>query len=237
MTLDNKICVVTGASEGIGRATAHALGAAGGAIAICARGKEGVETTLASLSDAGVKAVGTTCDVSNESDVAAFAEFVKDSLGPADILINNAGIGILAPLAELTLEQIDATFAVNVRGVFLVTKAFLPGMIERRDCDIVNIASLAGKNAFVGGTAYSASKHAVMGMSKSLMLEVRQYGIRVVTICPGSVDTPFFDKAGWDPGDRSKILTADAVAESVVDCLRLPRGAMISDLDIRPANP
>lgn len=235
--LANKVCVVTGASEGIGRATAHALGAAGGAVAICARNKDGVAATVASLTSAGINAFGQTCDVTSDADVAAFAEFVNESLGPVDVLVNNAGIGILAPLVDLTMEQIDATMAVNVRGVFLVTKAFLPDMIERRDCDIINIASSAGKNAFVGGTAYSASKHAVIGMSKSLMLEVRQYGIRVVAISPGSVDTAFFDKAGWDRDNRDRFLTADDVARSVVDCLKMPRGAMISELDIRPTNP
>ena len=105
------------------------------------------------------------------------------------MLVNNAGVLIARPFEELTLEDWDVTMATNLRSLYLVTRAVLPGMRRRREGTIVNVASLAGRNGFVGGTAYTASKHAVLGFGRSLMLEVRKDGIRVVTICPGSVDT------------------------------------------------
>ena len=143
----------------------------------------------------------------------------------------------MAPLLELSTSQIDEMLDVNVRGLMLVTRAFLPTMIAAEHGDIVNIASLAGKNGFAGGTAYAASKHAVLGFSKSLMLEVRAANIRVITVCPGSVETPFFDKAGVELSNADRVLQPEDVAETVVAALALPGRAMISDLDIRPANP
>jgi 3-oxoacyl-[acyl-carrier protein] reductase len=110
-------------------------------------------------------------------------------------------------------------------------------MRRRGSGDIVNIASLAGRNGFVGGTAYTASKHAVLGFSKSLMLEVRKANIRVIAVCPGSVETPFFEKSGYPRPDPGKVLSADDVARAVVAALELPGRAMVSELDIRPTNP
>jgi NAD(P)-dependent dehydrogenase (short-subunit alcohol dehydrogenase family) len=143
----------------------------------------------------------------------------------------------MAPVDELPLEQFDQTMSVNVRGPFLMTRAFLPEMKLRTRGQIVNIASLAGRNGFPGGTAYSASKHAVLGFSKSLMLELRQYGIRVVAVCPGSVVTPFFDKSGMELQSPERKLRAEDVAQTVVTALELPDRALISELDIRPTNP
>jgi 3-oxoacyl-[acyl-carrier protein] reductase len=162
---------------------------------------------------------------------------VHRELGPVDVVVNNAGLGHFAPVDELTVAQFDETMAVNVRGVFLVTRAFLPDMRKKKSGDIVNIASLAGKNAFLEGTAYSASKHAVLGFSKTLMLEVRKDNIRVISICPGSVDTPFFGKAGEELKNADRVLTASDVAQAVVGALEMPGRAMISELDIRPSNP
>jgi 3-oxoacyl-[acyl-carrier protein] reductase len=152
------------------------------------------------------------------------------------VVVNNAGVGYFAPLEDLTVGQFDEIMAVNVRGMFLVTRAFLPGM-RKTGGAIVNIASLAGKNGFVGGTAYTASKHAVLGFSKSLMLEVRKDNVRVIAVCPGSVATPFFAKAGQDLPNRDRVLTPEDVAAAVIDALKLADRAMISELDIRPTNP
>ena len=237
MNLKNAVCVVTGATEGIGRAIAEALAKKGGQVAICSRTTAKVTTAVAEMRARELSVVGTHADVSVEADVERFRNFVHAELGPVDVIVNNAGLGHFAPIDELTVAQFDETMAINVRGVFLVTRAFLPDMRKRKSGEIVNIASLAGKNAFLDGTAYSASKHAVLGFSKTLMLEVRKDNIRVIAICPGSVDTPFFGKAGETLKHADRVLTADDVAQAVVATLELPGRAMISELDIRPTNP
>jgi 3-oxoacyl-[acyl-carrier protein] reductase len=158
--------------------------------------------------------------------------------GAPQVLVNNAGIGRFSPLVELSLEDWDETMGVNVRSLYLVTRAFLKGMLAAGTGTIVNIASLAGKNGIEGGTAYCASKHAVLGFSKSLMLEVRKHGLRVVAICPGSVATPFTEKQrDRMPHNRDRVLSADDVAHAVLATLTVSDRAMISELDIRPANP
>jgi 3-oxoacyl-[acyl-carrier protein] reductase len=229
--------VITGATEGIGRAIADALGSAGAKVAICARTAPRVDATVAALREAGFDAIGRACDVADPAAVHAFADFVSRERGDAAVLVNNAGIGRFAPLEELTLEDWDETIAVNLRSLYLVTRAFLPGLVRVGKSSIVNIASLAGRNGFEGGTAYCASKHAVLGFSKALMLEVRKRGLRVIAICPGSVATPFMDKQDRMRPDRDRILTAEDVAQAVVGALTLADRAMVSELDIRPTNP
>jgi len=237
MDLTNRLAVITGGTEGIGRAIAVALGTAGAKVAICARTAPHVDATVTALRGAGLDAIGRTCDVADPAAVLAFADFVSGERGDAAVLVNNAGIGRFAPLEELTLEDWDETIAVNLRSLYLVTRAFLPGLVRAGGGSIVNIASLAGRNGFEGGTAYCASKHAVLGFSKALMLEVRKRGLRVIAVCPGSVATPFMDKQDRMRPNRDRILTADDVAQAVVGALTLADRAMVSELDIRPTNP
>jgi NAD(P)-dependent dehydrogenase (short-subunit alcohol dehydrogenase family) len=237
MKLAGSLAVVTGATEGIGRATAFALGAAGAQVAVCARTEANVHATVRDLRDAGIDAIGMACDVSDPARVEAFAGLVRRERGVPHVLVNNAGIGRFKPLVELSLEDWDATMAVNVRSLYLVTRAFLREMRDAGRGTIVNIASLAGKNGIEGGTAYCASKHAVLGFSKSLMLEVRKQGLRVVAICPGSVATPFMDKRERPRPAAGRALTADDVAHAVLATLTVSDGAMISELDVRPTNP
>ncbi|MBW8840122.1 MAG: SDR family oxidoreductase, partial [Gemmatimonadetes bacterium] len=181
--------LVTGATEGIGRATALALGRAGYRVGICSRAGDKVEATLGELRAQGVTAAGAAADVGDPDQVGHLVERVRGALGEIDVLVNNAGVLIARPFEELTLEDWDVTMATNLRGLYLTTRQVLPGMRARRRGTIVNIASLAGRNGFVGGSAYSASKHAVLGFSRSLMLEVRKDNVRVIAICPGSVAT------------------------------------------------
>src|SRR5213596_2368132 len=212
MNLTGSLAVVTGATEGIGRATAFALGRAGARVAICARTEANVHATARELKADGIDCVGMPCDVSDPARVDAFAAFVTRERGVPQVLVNNAGIGRFRPLVELSLEDWDQTMGVNVRSLYLVTRAFLKGMLDAGTGTIVNIASLAGKNGVEGGTAYCASKHAVLGFSKSLMLEVRKHGLRVVTICPGSVDTSFGDR---QRANRERLLRPEDVAHAV----------------------
>jgi 3-oxoacyl-[acyl-carrier protein] reductase len=237
MDLTNRLAVITGATEGIGRAIAIALGGAGAKVAICARTAPNVDATVAALRESGLDAIGQACDVADPAAVRAFADFVGRERGDAAVLVNNAGIGRFASFEALTLEDWDETIAVNLRSLYLVTRAFLPGLVRAGGSSIVNIASLAGRNGFEGGTAYCASKHAVLGFSKALMLEVRKRGLRVIAICPGSVATPFMDKQDRMRPDRDRILTAEDVAQAVVGALTLADRAMVSELDIRPTNP
>lgn len=237
MELSGVFAVVTGATEGIGRAIAFRLGGAGARIAICARTEPNVRATVQALRDARIDAVGMPCDVSDPAGVDAFAAFTVKQHGAPRVLVNNAGIGRFKPLTELSIEDWDATMATNVRSLFLMTRAFLAGMKQAGGGTIVNIASLAGKNGFEGGTAYCASKHAVLGFSKALMPEVRKHNIRVVAICPGSVETPFMDKNPRERPNRDRALAADDVAHAVVAALTVSERAMVSELDIRPTNP
>lgn len=238
MKLEGSLAVVTGGTEGIGRATAFALGRAGARVAICARTAPRVDETVAALRADGIDAIGAACDVASPEQVAAFADRVRQERGRARIVVNNAGIGRFAPLAELSLDDWDTTIATNVRSLYLVTRAFLPDLVATAPSAVVNMASLAGRNGIEGGTAYCATKHAVLGFSKALMLEVRKQNVRVIAVCPGSVATPFMDKRerpGRTPRDR--MLRAEDVADTVVATLTLPDRAMVSELDIRPTNP
>jgi 3-oxoacyl-[acyl-carrier protein] reductase len=231
------IALVTGATLGIGRATAFALGRAGYQVGVCARTAARVDQLLQDLRAEGIQAAGRAADVSSPADVQGLVALVSRSLGPIDTLINNAGIARLRPFAELTLDDWDATMATNLRSLYLVTREVLPGMRSRKHGFIVNVASLAGKNAFVGGTAYVASKHAVLGFSRTLMLEVRKEGVRVLAICPGSVDTPLMkDQTVLTPRFDS-ILKPEDVAQAILDALRMPARALVSEIDLRPANP
>lgn len=234
MNLENAIAVVTGGSEGIGLALAHAFGRAGAAVAICSRSASKVTTALRTLTGARVRAVGTPCDVTDPSAVAGFADFVTRALGRPTVVVNNAGIGRFAALESLSLEDWDAVQATNLRGPFLVTRAFLPAMKAAKEGAIVNVASLAGRNGFEGGTAYCASKHGLLGFAKALMFEVRKHGIRVITVCPGTVSTDF-SPTSRDKADR--VLRAEDVADIILSTLTLPERAMVSELDIRPSNP
>src|SRR4029077_7445851 len=160
MELPGSLAVITGATEGIGRATAFALGRAGARVAICARTAANVDATLQALRAEGIDAIGMPGDVSDPASVTAFATFVVRERGPPRVVVNNAGIGRFKPLSELSLEDWDRTMSVNVRSLYLVTRAFLKGMLDAGTGTVVNIASLAGKNGVEGGTAYAASKHA-----------------------------------------------------------------------------
>ena len=229
--------LVTGATEGIGRATALALGRAGYRVGICSRSIEKVEATLAELRAQGVTAAGAAADVADPDQVRHLVDQVRGTLGEIDVLVNNAGVLIARPIEELTLEDWDVTMATNLRSLYLTTRLVLPGMRTRRQGTIVNVASLAGRNGFVGGSAYSASKHAVLGFSRSLMLEVRKDNVRVIAICPGSVATGMLrDQAMLKP-DHERILRPEDVAASILHVLALPTGALVSELDIRPTNP
>jgi len=229
--------LVTGATHGIGRATAFALGRAGYRIGVCARTAAKVDGLVTELAAEGIEAAGAAADVSDAGQVAAAVPRLVQALGEFGVLVNNAGVLIARPFEELSLEDWDLTMATNLRSLYLVTRAVLPGMRRRREGTVVNVASLAGRNGFAGGTAYAASKHGVLGFSRSLMLEVRKEGIRVVTICPGSVDTGMLRDQPMLKPDPERILRPEDVADAILLAVQLPNRAMVSELDLRPTNP
>jgi len=229
--------LVTGATQGIGRATAFALGRAGYRVGVWARTAARVDALVTELKGEGIEAAGAAADVSDPTQVTRAVAHLAEALGEASLLVNNAGVLIARPFGELTLEDWDVTMATNLRSLYLVTRAVLPAMRRRREGTIVNVASLAGRNGFAGGTAYAASKHAVLGFGRSLMLELRKEGIRVITICPGSVDTGMLRDQPMLKSDPQRILRPEDVADAVLHAVQLPARALVSELDIRPTNP
>jgi 3-oxoacyl-[acyl-carrier protein] reductase len=234
---DTTTALVTGATQGIGRATAFALGRAGFRVAVCARTAARLEGLVAELQDEGIEAAGAAADVGDAGQVSRAVEQLTAALGEVGLLVNNAGVMIARPFEELTLEDWETTMSTNLRSLFVVTRAVIPAMRRRRDGTIVNVASLAGRNGFVGGTAYCASKHAVLGFSRALMLEFRKEGIRVIAICPGSVDTDMLRGQPMLKSNPERILRSEDVADAILHAVRLPGRALVSELDIRPTNP
>lgn len=234
--LAGQVALVTGASSGIGRAIVLALSRQGVRIGACSRSIPGLESLKEEVEAAEGRILTESVDVRRENGVSSFAERIQREWGRIDILVANAGLAIFKRVEDLTLEEFREQVDTNLTGVFLSVKGVLPAMTEQQFGDIVIISSLAGKNPFATGAAYCATKFGVRGFAHSLMLEVRRNNIRVITICPGSVDTRFFDDAPAPPA-RDKILQAGDVADTLIHALLASRRAMVSEIDIRPSNP
>jgi 3-oxoacyl-[acyl-carrier protein] reductase len=237
MPSPDKVALITGATEGIGRATVFALGRAGFRVGVCARTEPKVRSLVAELKREGIEAAGAAADVGQPDQAERAVEEISRALGDIEVLVNNAGVLIAKPFEDLTLEDWDGTMTTNVRSLFLMTRAVLPAMRRRRRGTVVNVASIAARQGFVGGTAYTASKHAVLGFSRSLMLEARKDNIRIITICPGSVDTRMMQDQPMLKADPNRILQPEDVAATILHAVALPERAMVSELDLRPTNP
>ena len=195
MELEGKRAVITGGGRGIGAAVASALAEEGASVVVSARSENEIESVAEELRGRGHTAWAVPCDVTDPAQIHGLAETAAERLGQVDILVNNAGTVTTAPLKSLTLESWNRTLAVNATGVFLCTKAFLPGMVERGWGRVVNVASIAGKTGGPYISAYSASKHAVLGFTRSIAAEVATTGVTVNAVCPGYVDTPMTDRS------------------------------------------
>jgi 3-oxoacyl-[acyl-carrier protein] reductase len=229
--------LITGATEGIGRATVFAFGRAGYRVGVCARTESKVRSLVTELKREGIEAAGAAADVGQPDQAERAVEEISRALGDIEVLVNNAGVLIAKPFEDLTLEDWDGTMTTNVRSLFLMTRAVLPAMRRRRRGTVVNVASIAARQGFVGGTAYTASKHAVLGFSRSLMLEARKDNVRIITICPGSVDTRMMQDQPMLKADPNRILQPEDVAATILHAVALPERAMVSELDLRPTNP
>jgi 3-oxoacyl-[acyl-carrier protein] reductase len=232
---DNKLAgttaLVTGGGRGIGRAIAVRLAALGADVALCGRDRAALEATAKALREAGVRALACVADVTRAGDVEAFVQQTEKDLGPASILVNNAGVGIFGAAHERSEEEWDRVLDTNLKGVFLMSRAVAPSMIRRRTGHIINISSLAGKNAFAGGGIYCASKWGLQGLTACMAEDLREYGIRVSTICPGSVATDFAPKTGKDP---SRLLQAEDVAHAVEMIVTQGPQSFLSGVELRP---
>jgi 3-oxoacyl-[acyl-carrier protein] reductase len=237
MSNHKDVSVVTGSGRGIGYAIAVRLAKENHNVVLISRTESELKKAKKEIDLIGSDTSYFVGDVADEKFVEDIVKEVQKKYSKIDHLINNAGIGIIKKLIDADLDDFKKQVNTNLYGVFNFTKAVLPGMIKRTSGSVINISSLASKNSFVGGTMYSATKHALNGFTKSLMLEIREYNIRVATICPGSVDTGFGSKSKLDPRSSGRILLPDDVAEMVAAIIKLPARALASEIDLRPTNP
>ncbi|HYH15571.1 MAG TPA: 3-ketoacyl-ACP reductase [Flavisolibacter sp.] len=236
-SLQGKVALVTGAGKGIGKAIAIALAKEGVHVGLVARTENDIKEVARQINELGVKALYTTADVSNRTEVEAAVTQVLGGLGPIDILINNAGTATFGNFLELEPEVWEAQVRVNVFGVYYATRAVLPQMIERKTGDIVNISSTAGKTGSPVTSAYSASKFAVFGLSESLMQEVRKHNIRVTALAPSTVVTELAHSANLIKGDPERVMHPEDFAELIIAQLKLNRRVFVKEASIFSTNP
>jgi 3-oxoacyl-[acyl-carrier protein] reductase len=229
--LAGKVALITGASRGIGRAVAGTLGRLGLKLVLCARDRIRLSAAAAELERSGFTVLAVPADVTRPSELTTLVERAEQSLGPIDVLINNAGIGYFAPVQDTTEAHWDAVLDTNLKAAFLLSRLVAPGMIRRRTGHIVNIASLAGKNAFAGGAVYCASKWGLLGFTQSMAEDLRPFGIRVSAVCPGTVATEFSPHTGKA---TEKMLQPEDVAHAVEMILTEAPQSFISEIVLRP---
>jgi NAD(P)-dependent dehydrogenase (short-subunit alcohol dehydrogenase family) len=235
--LEGKCGLVTGGTKGIGLAIARALADEGSSIFICARNQNEVSRVVDQLgAEYPNRISGCACDVRNYQNVRDTVLRAASVFGGLDILVNNAGIGEFVNVEDMETSKWDATIETNLSGVFYCCREAIPFMKRRGGGYIINIGSLAGKNAFPGGAAYNASKFGLIGFSEALMQEVRYAGIRVSYVMPGSVNTEFGRSGVQDPATTWKLAPED-VAAVVLDLIALDPRALASRVEIRPSQP
>jgi 3-oxoacyl-[acyl-carrier protein] reductase len=230
------VTIITGASKGIGEAIAYKLSLDNHHIVLIGRNEENLKRISNKLNLTGSSEYYCGSVTDGNFIKQSFEQVIKNN-GKIDHLINNAGIMIIKKFVDASLEEFQSQMETNMYGVFICTKEALPIMIERQTGSVINISSLAGKNNFVGGTMYSTTKHALMGFTKSLMLEVREHNVRVAVVCPGSVATDLLIDSPMSPINRGKILQPGDIAEVVSSIIKMPARALISEIEIRPTNP
>ncbi|WP_411348242.1 3-ketoacyl-ACP reductase [Paenibacillus sp. WLX2291] len=238
MELKHKTAIITGAGKGIGKATAELLASEGVHLGLLARTSGDLEQLQSELSGKyGVNVFTATADVANATDVRAAVSSLASSLGHVDILINNAGTASFGKLAEMDPEQWEQIIRVNLMGAYYVTHELLPAMIQQGSGDIINIASTAGERGFATGSAYCASKFALIGMTEALMQEVRKSNIRVTALTPSTVNTPLAVNAGLSIGDEDRMMQPEDVAQLILAGLKLPSRVVLKTASIWTNNP
>ncbi len=236
-SLKGQNALITGAGKGIGKAIALALAAEGVNVALLARTTSDLEDVAKQARALGVKTITATADVSSIEQVNNAASKVLNEFKTIDILINNAGIGAFGTFMELEPSHWEKVIQVNLMGTYYVTRAFLPQMIERKIGDIINISSTAGLRGNALTSAYSASKFGVLGLTESLMQEVRKHNIRVTALTPSTVATDMALDLNLTDGNPEKVMQAEDLAELVIAQLKLNRRVFIKESGIWSTNP
>ena len=236
--LRGKTALVTGGGRGLGKAVALALAAEGVNVAITGRNENNLKSVVAEIESKGVKSSYSVFDVTDKKQVFISLEKLQNDFGKFDILINNAGIAAFGGILEMDDEQWEDIVKTNLFGPYYVVKAVVPGMVEKKSGDVVNISSTAGLKGNALTSAYSASKFGLIGMSESMMLELRKQNIRVTTLTPSTIST---DMAKTDlkitDGNPEKVLQPEDFAELVVDLLKLNKRAMLASAALWSTNP
>jgi len=232
LDLSSQVAVVTGAGRGIGRAVARALAAAGAEVVCVARTVAEIQAVADEIADAGGQALALETDLADEASVRALFAAVRERCGRLDVLVNNAGVGRYGPVAEFPVEDLDQVIAVNLRGTFLCCQEAMRMMVPAGRGYIINVSSVVGFKGYPNQAAYTATKHGVMGLTKSLAVEAQPHGIRASAILPGGVDTDLVRQARPDL-DRSVLMQPEDVAQAVMFLLSLSDRAAVDQVYIR----
>lgn len=236
--LKSKKAIITGGSRGLGKATAIAFAKEGIDIAITGRNEKVLKETVSELETFGVKAIYSVFDIGNYEAVKSGIKSILTELGTVDILVNNAGIAAFGSFIEMEVSQWEQIIQTNVMGMYYVTKEVLPYLIDQNEGEIINVSSTAGLNGNANVSAYSASKFAVIGMSESLMKEVRKHNIRVCTLTPSTIASDMSIGLGIaDEDSKDSVLQPEDFAELIVAGLKLPRRAMLKSASLWSTNP
>ena len=237
MTLQGRIAIVTGAGKGIGRAIAVALAREGVDVGLVARTRSDLDALAAELSALGVRTSVATADVGRREDAERAVAAIAAALGPASILINNAGIAQFGTVLEMEPAAWERIIQVNVLGTYYMTRAALPAMVAANGGEIVNIASTAGQKGAAKLSAYAASKAAMLSFTESLAAEVRKHGVRVTALLPSTVNTELAASIGLPIGAEDRMMQPEDVAELTIAALRLPARVFLRDASILTTNP
>lgn len=236
--LKGKKAIITGGSRGLGKATALAFAKEGIDVAITGRNEKSLQETVAELKALGINATYALFNVGNYEEVHKGIKSIIADFGSVDILVNNAGIAAFGSLNDMKVDQWSEIIQTNVMGMYFVTKEVLPYLIEKNEGDIFNVASTAGLNGNANTSAYSASKFAVIGMSESLMKEVRKNNIRVCTLTPSTIASDMSIELGIaNKNSEDSVLQPEDFAELIVAGLKLPRRAMLKGASLWSTNP
>lgn len=227
------VVLITGASQGIGAAIAREFAANVPRVrlALVARNARNLRATASACAELGAEAEVFRCDVSREKAVSSMAAAVTRRFRRVDVVVNNAGVFVGAPFIKTSVTLFDRLLATNLRSAFLVTRAFLPGLLRRGTGDVFFLSSIAGKQAYPGGTAYCAAKFGVTGLAQVLRAETKGTGVRVCCIHPGATWTPSWEGSGLSPG---RMMAAEDIAHALVAIWRLDRRANVDEITLRP---
>lgn len=237
ISIQGKTAIITGAGKGVGRATALALAKEGVSLGLIARTEKDLQNIAEEARAEGVQVAIATADVSVNDQVVKAISHVSDELGSVDILINNAGIAKFGGFLDLEVEEWERIVQVNLFGMYYVTRAVLPMMMEQKAGDIINVSSTAGEKGGPVTSAYSASKFGVLGLTESLAMEARKYNIRVSGLTPSTIVTDLAIKEGLVTGEEENVLQPEDMAELMVAQLKLNKRVFLKSAGLWTTNP